>query len=91
MQGIGCYALKISMIEKTPTPDHRRNAAFALPIEDLFLVKLFFFFSDYTYLHFICGTMAVVSLSKDYAEHHFYEMSGKSKVMRTFLMDKIEN
>ena len=27
MQGIGCYALKISMIEKTPTPHHRKNAA----------------------------------------------------------------
>ena len=27
MQGIGSYALKISMIEKTPTPHHRKNAA----------------------------------------------------------------
>ena len=25
MQGIGCYALKISMTEKTPTPHHRGN------------------------------------------------------------------
>ena len=48
-------------------------------------MNLYFSFSDYTYLHFICGTMAVVSLSKDYAEHHFYEMSGKSKVTIHFL------
>ena len=26
MQGIECYALKITMIGKTPTPHHRKNA-----------------------------------------------------------------
>ena len=37
MQGIGCYALKISMIEKTPTPHHRKNAA--LPFQDPLEIK----------------------------------------------------
>ena len=26
-QGMGCSALKISKIDKTPTPHHRKNAA----------------------------------------------------------------
>ena len=38
MQGIGCYALKISMIEKTPTPHHRKNAALPpLPLLRLYI------------------------------------------------------
>merc|ERR1719489_668079 len=38
---------------------------------------------DYSYLHFICGGMAVVSLAKDYSERHFYEISGKRKIPKS--------
>ena len=40
----------------------------------------FAMFSDYNYLHFACGAMALVSLAKDYAERHYYEMSAKTKI-----------
>ena len=41
MHRIGCYALKISMIEKTPTPYHRTNAPLPAKIETSLILDLF--------------------------------------------------
>ena len=36
-----------------------------------------FSFIDYSYLHVAVAMMSLISLAKEYSEHHTYELSGK--------------
>ena len=67
MQGIGCYALKISMIEKTPTPHHRKNAA--LPV--------FLAFLNFSASHLNAKFYAIPLILGIWKRHHLYKFEFK--------------
>ena len=42
--------------------------------------RLICFILDYSYFHVACALMSLMSLAKEYSEHHTYELSGKSGI-----------
>ena len=46
----------------------------------LFVSRKSILILDYSYLHVACALMSIMSLAKEYSEHHTYELSGKSGI-----------